>query len=158
MAVDPPITLDAVDVALLAELQADGRQSVAALARRVTMSSSAVAERVRRLEETGVIRGYRAEVDPERVGYAILAYLRLRYPSSDYRPLHELLGAMPEVVEAHHVTGDDCFVLKVLATSMRHLEQLSGRVGALGAVTTSVSYSSPFAERPIVPPRAPSEH
>ena len=50
---------------------------------------------------------------PERVGYATLAHLRLRYPSSDYRPLHTLLGAMPEVVEAHHVTGDDCFVLPV---------------------------------------------
>lgn len=155
MPVDSTVDLDPVDVALLAELQSDGRQSVAALARRVTMSNSAVAERVRRLEEAGVIRGYRAEVDPERVGYAILAYLRLRYPSSDYRPLHDLLGAMPEVVEAHHVTGDDCFVLKVLATSMRHLEQLSGRIGTLGSVTTSVSYSSPFTDRPIVPPTAP---
>ncbi|MGH1526806.1 Lrp/AsnC family transcriptional regulator [Leifsonia sp. L25] len=80
----------------------------------------------------------------DRLGYGILAFLRLRYPSSQYKPLHDLLADIPEVVEAHHVTGDDCFILKVVATSMRHLEQVSGRVGTLGSVTTSVSYSSPF--------------
>lgn len=143
---------DDVDRAILRELQADGRQTVAQLARAVRMSNSAVTERMRRLEDNGVIRGYRAEVDPERLGYTVLAYLRLRYPSSSYGPLHDLLSDMPEVIEAHHVTGDDCFVLKVIAVSMRHLEQLSGRIGTLGSVTTSVSYSSPFTTRPIVPP------
>jgi Lrp/AsnC family leucine-responsive transcriptional regulator len=116
------------------------------------MSGSAVAERVRRMEEAGVIRGYRAVIDPERLGYGILAFLRLRYPSSVYKPLHDLLAETPEVVEAHHVTGDDCFILKVVATSMRHLEQVSGRVGTLGSVTTSVSYSSPFPTRAIAAP------
>ncbi len=152
MAVTLPFTADNVDRALLAELQRDGRQSVAELARRVHMSNSAVAERIRRLEEAGVIAGYRAVIDPDRLGYGILAFLRLRYPSSQYQPLHDLLSDIPEVVEAHHVTGDDCFILKVVATSMRHLEQVSGRVGTLGSVTTSVSYSSPFPARPIVPP------
>src|SRR5690242_8843723 len=152
MAVTFPFVADAVDRALLAELQRDGRQSIAELARTVHMSNSAVAERIRRLEEAGVIAGYRAVVDPDRLGYGILAFLRLRYPSSQYQPLHDLLADIPEVVEAHHVTGDDCFILKVVATSMRHLEQVSGRVGTLGSVTTSVSYSSPFPTRPIVPP------
>jgi Lrp/AsnC family leucine-responsive transcriptional regulator len=152
MAIDFTVQTDAVDDQLLAELQRDGRQSIAELARAVHMSNSAVAERVRRLEEAGVIQGYRAVVDPERLGYGILAYLRLRYPSSSYEPLHDLLARTPEVLEAHHVTGDDCFIIKVVATSMRHLEQVSGRVGTLGSVTTSVSYSSPFAARPVVPP------
>ena len=152
MPVDFPFVADAVDRALLAQLQSDGRQSIAELARTVHMSNSAVAERVRRLEEAGVIAGYRAVVDPERLGFGILAFLRLRYPSSRYEPLHQLLSEIPEVVEAHHVTGDDCFILKVVASSMRHLEQVSGRVGTLGSVTTSVSYSSPFPTRPIVPP------
>lgn len=153
MAIDSTFATDAVDERILAELQRDGRQSIAELSRAVHMSNSAVAERVRRLEEAGVIRGYRAVIDPERLGYGILAYLRLRYPSSVYGPLHELLADIPEVIEAHHVTGDDCFIIKVVATSMRHLEQVSGRIGTLGSVTTSVSYSSPFAARPIVPPR-----
>lgn len=152
MAVTSTFAVDSTDRSILAELQRDGRQSIAELARTVHMSNSAVAERVRRLEEVGVITGYRAVVDPERLGYGILAYLRLRYPSSQYTPLHDLLAELPEVVEAHHVTGDDCFILKVVATSMRHLEQISGRVGTLGSVTTSVSYSSPFPTRTIVPP------
>jgi Lrp/AsnC family leucine-responsive transcriptional regulator len=152
MAVTFPFVVDSTDRQLLTELQRDGRQSIAELARTVHMSHSAVAERVRRLEEAGVITGYRAVIDPERLGYGILAYLRLRYPSSQYKPLHDLLEGIPEVVEAHHVTGDDCFILKVVATSMRHLEQISGTVGTLGSVTTSVSYSSPFPARPIVPP------
>ncbi|MEN0085474.1 MAG: Lrp/AsnC family transcriptional regulator [Leifsonia sp.] len=152
MAVNPTYAVDSTDRTLLSELQRDGRQSIAELARTVHMSNSAVAERVRRLEEAGIISGYRAVIDPERLGYGILAYLRLRYPSSQYKPLHDLLADIREVVEAHHVTGDDCFIIKVVATSMRHLEQISGRVGALGSVTTSVSYSSPFPTRPIVPP------
>lgn len=153
MTVTSTFAVDSTDRSILAELQRDGRQSIAELARAVHMSNSAVAERVRRLEEAGVITGYRAVVDPERLGYGILAYLRLRYPSSQYKPLHDLLADIPEVVEAHHVTGDDCFILKVVATSMRHLEQISGRVGTLGSVTTSVSYSSPFPARTIVPPQ-----
>jgi len=156
MTVTLPFVADSVDRALLSELQRDGRQSVAELARTVHMSNSAVAERIRRLEESGVIAGYRAVIDPDRLGYGILAFLRLRYPSSQYGPLHELLAGIPEVVEAHHVTGDDCFILKVVATSMRHLEEISGQVGTLGSVTTSVSYSSPFPARPVVPPAGAS--
>jgi Lrp/AsnC family leucine-responsive transcriptional regulator len=152
MAMESTYSTDAVDDRILKELQNDGRQSIAELSRAVHMSNSAVAERVRRLEEAGVIQGYRAVIDPERLGYGILAYLRLRYPSSVYGPLHDLLESIPEVIEAHHVTGDDCFIIKVVATSMRHLEQVSGRIGTLGSVTTSVSYSSPLATRPIVPP------
>jgi Lrp/AsnC family transcriptional regulator, leucine-responsive regulatory protein len=152
MPVNPPFATDDVDRALLAELQTDGRQSVAQLARTVHMSTSAVADRLRRLEEAGVIGGYRAVVDPERLGFGILAFLRLRYPSSNYGPLHELLARIPEVIEAHHVTGDDCFILKVVATSMSHLEEISGQVGSLGSVTSSIAYSSPFPARPIVPP------
>jgi Lrp/AsnC family leucine-responsive transcriptional regulator len=113
------------------------------------MSPSAVAERVRRLEETGVIAGYRASVDPEKVGLGVMAFVRLRYPTGNYRPFHALLDSTPEIVEAHHVTGEDCFVLKVVARSMRHLEEVSGRIGALGSVTTSVVYSSPLPRRPL---------
>ena len=156
MTTGSPITADRTDRAILAVLQQDGRRSMAELARDVRMSASAVAERVRRLEEAGVIRGYRADVDPEALGYAVLAHLRLRYPSSTYGPLHALLADIPEVLEAHHVTGDDCFVIKVVATSMRDLERITGRIGALGSVTTSVAYSSPIIARPITAPEPAS--
>jgi Lrp/AsnC family leucine-responsive transcriptional regulator len=147
-----PFEPDKVDAAILRALQMNGRQSIADLARSISMSHSATAERIRRMEEAGVISGYGAQVNPERLGFAILAYLRLRYPSSIYEPLHELLADTPEVIEAHHVTGDDCFIMKVVATSMKHLEQVSGRIGALGSVTTSVVYSSPLSPRPLLPP------
>lgn len=152
MAANLPFRLDKVDTVILQALQANGRQSIAELARQITMSHSAAADRVRRLEEAGVISGYGAHVDPERLGFSILAFLRLRYPSSKYEPLHRLLADLPEVMEAHHVTGDDCFVMKVVATDMKHLERLSGMIGALGSVTTSVVYSSPLPPRPLLPP------
>ncbi len=152
MTADRPFAADRTDRALLAALQAEGRRSIAELARDVRMSASATAERIRRLEEAGVITGYRAVVDPAALGYSVLAHLRLRYPSSQYGPLHALLADVPEVLEAHHVTGDDCFVMTVVATSMRHLEQITGRIGALGAVTTSVAYSSPVVARAVTPP------
>jgi Lrp/AsnC family leucine-responsive transcriptional regulator len=143
------MTVDRTDWQLLAALQQDGRASYAELARVVAMSPSAVAERVRRLEETGVIAGYRATVDPAAVGLDVMAFVRLRYPTGNYRPFHALLDSTPEIVEAHHVTGEDCFVLKVVARSMRHLEEVNGRIAGLGAVTTSVVYSSPLTGRAI---------
>ena len=148
--------LDRTDWRLLAELQRDGRASYAELARAVAMSASAVAERIRRLEEAGVIAGYQATVNPERVGLTVMAFVRVRYPTGNYRPFHAMLDSTPEVVEAHHVTGEDCFILKVLARSMRHLEEVTGRIAGLGPVTTSVVYSSPLAARSIADPTPPS--
>jgi Lrp/AsnC family transcriptional regulator, leucine-responsive regulatory protein len=143
-------SLDDIDYRLLEALQNDGRASYAELGRTVGLSPSAVTERVRRLEEGGVITGYRCQVDPERLGLAIRALVRLRYPHGNYKPFHDVLDTTPEIIEAHHVTGEDCFVLTVLARSMRHLEEVTGRLGGLGSVTTSVVYSSPLPGRPVL--------
>ncbi|MFF3032532.1 Lrp/AsnC family transcriptional regulator [Streptomyces rubiginosohelvolus] len=140
---------DATDWRILDVLQRDGRATFTELARAVAMSPSAVTERVRRLEELGVISGYAAVVDAERLGLPILALVRLRYPNGNYKPFHDLLETTPEIIEAHHVTGDDCFVLKVTARSMKHLEETTGRIGILGSVTTSIVYSSPLPRRAI---------
>src|SRR5690348_16270327 len=141
------VTLDDVDRALLAALQRDGRATYADLGRLVGLSPSAVTERVRRLEHSGVITGYAAEIDPEKLGLPIHAFVRLRYPRGNYKPFHDLLAVTPEVVEAHHITGDDCFLLAVRTASMRHLEEVAGRLAGLGSVTTSVVYSSPLPRR-----------
>jgi Lrp/AsnC family leucine-responsive transcriptional regulator len=146
MAADSP---DEIDMRILEALQRDGRATYAELARAVSMSASAVTERVRRLEESGVISGYSAVVDPERLGLGILAFVRLRYPTGNYKPLHDLVAATPEIIEVHHVTGEDRFVLKVVGRSMRHLELTTGRIAGLGSVTTSVVYSSPLRNRAI---------
>ena len=142
-------SFDQTDMRILEVLQQDGRASYAELARAVSMSASAVTERVRRLEDSGVITGYSAVVDPERLGLGVMAFVRLRYPTGNYKPFLDLLATKPETIEAHHVTGEDCFVLKVLARSMRHLEATTGRIVGLGAVTTNVVYSSPLKSRPV---------
>lgn len=146
-------TLDVTDTDILAALQADGRQSMKDLAAQVSMSASAVTERVRRLEDRGVIAGYSAVVDPATVGYAILAFVRLRYPTTKYQPFYDLIERTPEILEVHHVTGEDCFIIKVAAPSMAALEDTTARIGQLGAITTNIVYSSPLPRRAVTPPR-----
>ncbi len=117
----------------------------------MNLSASATAERVRRLTDAGVITGYSVTVDPEALGYTVTAFVRLAYPSGNYKPFHDLVADMPEVIEAHHVTGADCFIIKVLARSMRDLERITGRLAALGGITTNVVYSSPVPARHVQP-------
>ncbi|MEV4095365.1 Lrp/AsnC family transcriptional regulator [Streptosporangium saharense] len=133
--------LDPTDWAILAELQRDGRVPFTELGRRVSLSSSAVTERVRRLETAGVITGYRAEIDLEKAGFAVLAVVRLKYPGNRHEPLHRLLAVRTEILECLRTTGDDCYVLKVAATSMGHLERLVGELAEFGSTTTNVVYS-----------------
>ena len=106
---------------------------------------------MRRLADDGVITGYTALLAPEALGYPITAFVRLKYPLGNHKPLHDLLGTTPEIIEAHHITGDNCFLLKLLARSMSDLERLAGKLAGLGSITTNVVYSSPLARRALVP-------
>jgi Lrp/AsnC family leucine-responsive transcriptional regulator len=102
-------TLDSTDWAVLAELQRDGRIPLTELGRRVSLSASATTERVRRLEAGGVVTGYHASVDLEKVGFTVLAVVRLKYPGSKHEPLHRLLDRRTEILECLRTTGDDCY-------------------------------------------------
>jgi Lrp/AsnC family leucine-responsive transcriptional regulator len=133
--------LDKTDWSILIELQCDGRIPLTELARRVDLSASATTERVRRLETTGVITGYRADVDLDKVGFAVLAVVRLKYPGSRHEPLHRLLGERLEILECLRTTGDDCYTLKVAAASMAHLEKLIDELAQFGSTTTNLVYS-----------------
>lgn len=144
--------LDATDWAILDELQQDGRIAFTELARRVNLSASATTERVRRLEAAGVVTGYRAEVDLERAGYAALAVVRLKYPGSRHEPLHRMLDERPEILECLRTTGDDCYVLKVAATSMAHLEEVVDALAEFGSTTTNLVFSRTL---PLRGPREP---
>jgi Lrp/AsnC family leucine-responsive transcriptional regulator len=146
------MALDSTDWALLTELQRNARASIAELSRAVSMSASAVTERIRRLEHAGVVRGYRAELDLDVLGYPVLAFVRLKYPHGNYKPFRDLVERRVEILEAHHVTGDDCFVLKVAAHSMSHLEEVVGAIAGLGGVSTSVVYSTTLAGRVLTGP------
>jgi Lrp/AsnC family leucine-responsive transcriptional regulator len=148
---NPRLDLDTTDHAIIEHLQQDGRMSVAQLARAINLSPSATGDRVRRLTDGGVITGYSITVDPEALGYNVTAFVRLAYPTGNYKPFHDLVGSLPEIIEAHHVTGADCFIIKVLARSMRDLERITGKLATLGGITTSVVYSSPVPARHIVP-------
>jgi Lrp/AsnC family leucine-responsive transcriptional regulator len=136
------VAADDVDLAILAELQADGRLPFTELGRRVNLSASAVTERVRRLTEAGFITGYRAVLDLPKLGFPVLADVRLKYPGSRHQPLHDLLARRPEILECLRVTGDACYVLKVAARDMPHLEQIVNELSDFGSATTSVVYST----------------
>ncbi|WP_328294057.1 Lrp/AsnC family transcriptional regulator [Kineococcus sp. NBC_00420] len=146
-----PLDLDATDHRIVEQLQLDGRISVADLARTINLSASATAERLRRLTEGGVVTGYSAVVDPQALGFAITAFVRLAYPTGNYKPFHDVVDTTPEIVEAHHVTGADCFIVKVVARSMPDLERIAGRLATLGGITTNVVYSSPLPRRRLPP-------
>ena len=141
--------LDATNLRLLAELRDDPRLTMAALARRVGMSAPAVTERVRRMEEAGVIRAYRLDIDPASLGLPISAFVRVRPNPGQLSRVAELAEAIPEVVECHRVTGEDCFVMKVHFPAMEQLDRLLDRLLFHGTTTTSIIQSSP------VPPRPP---
>lgn len=147
--------LDETDWALLVELQRDGRIPLTELGRRVSLSASATTERVRRLQSLGVITGYRADLDLTKVGYAVLAVVRLKYPGSRHEPLRKLLGERLEILECLRTTGEDCYTLKVAAGSMAHLERLVDELAQFGSTTTNVVYSQTLQYRgPATPPDA----
>jgi len=140
---------DAVNIRILTELQQESRLTMTELGRRVGLSSPAVTERVRRLEEGGVIRGYLLEINPSALGLPIAAYVRIRPNAGQVPKIAELARSIPEVVECHRVTGEDCFILKVFLPSLDQLDRLLDRFLTHGTTTTSLIQSSP------VPLRSP---
>ena len=130
--------LDPTDLSMIEILQQDGRVSVSELGRRVGLSQPAASERLKRLEERGVISGYRAIVDPAAVGLGMMAVIRLRTSHEHIRPCLKQFSEMPEIIEILRLTGEDCFMLKVLVPTPAHLETIVDSIARHGAVTTSL--------------------
>lgn len=139
--------LDEINRRIITELQDDARLSLAELARRLHVSSPTVAERLQRLESAGVIRGYRVDVEPAAAGYALSAIIRIRPGPQQLHSVAELIRAMPEVVECHRITGDDCYLLKAHVRDVGHLEELVDAIAPYGQTTTSIIQSSPVPAR-----------
>src|SRR5438045_1736666 len=119
--------LDAVDRKILRILGTDGRASYQAIADEVGLSRPAVMERVKRLEESGHIAGYHARVDRARAGFPVTAFVAVRYTNSDYvgdEPRMRELEKHPGVLECHHVAGDDCYILKVVAPDLEGVQEI----------------------------------
>jgi len=144
--------LDSVDWQIIEELQSDGRLSFKELGRRINLSPPAVAERVRRLEEAGVITGYRAQIDPRRAGYPFLAFVELRCSLGQCLLKTSTAEDYPEVVEIHKLSGDHCSMVKVRAASLEHFEGLLERLGKHGEMRSSVVLSTQYDDRPVEPP------
>jgi Lrp/AsnC family leucine-responsive transcriptional regulator len=152
------VLLDDTNLALLGELQSDARLSLAELGRRVGLSSPAVAERLQRLERDGVIRAYRAELDPAALGYALSAVIRVRPAPRQLHKVADVARNAPEVVECHRITGEDCYLIKAHIRSMIHLEELLDELAPFGQTTTSIIQSSPVPLRGIAVGRTSTAH
>jgi Lrp/AsnC family transcriptional regulator, leucine-responsive regulatory protein len=138
---------DARNVGILQILAGDPRMSISALARRVGMSAPATRERLQRLEEAGIIRGWRLDIDPAALGYPIAAFVRVRPMPGKLPKIAELAARLPNVVECHRITGEDCFILKVRLESLDNLDLILDPFLEYGQTTTSIVQSTP------VPPR-----
>ena len=143
--------LDDIDRQLIDHLQGNARTPWSELARTVGLSAPAVADRVKRLEDAGVITGYHAHVDPDALGYPLRAIVRLR-PERNADVIGEYVAKEPAVLTAHRVTGADCYVFDVVAEGKHDLAAFLDRLMEYGTVVTSVVLSSPVNHRVIVPP------
>jgi Lrp/AsnC family transcriptional regulator, leucine-responsive regulatory protein len=140
--------LDEVDRRIVQELLGDARLRVAELGRRVGLSPPAVADRMRRLEDGGVL-SYRAEVDPRALGYSICAIVRVSPQSRDIQVIPAIAREVPEITECHRITGEDCFFMKLYLRDIDELEPILDRFTPYGRTTTSIVNATPVPSRPL---------
>jgi Lrp/AsnC family leucine-responsive transcriptional regulator len=136
--------IDGIDRRILIELLADARVSIAELSRRVSLSPPAVAERMQRLERSGVVTGYHAAVDPRALGYPLTAIVRVKPAARQLHKIPELAEGIPEISECLRITGDDCFIMKVHLRSIEDLSGLLDRFLVFGETTTSLVAAAPI--------------
>lgn len=141
--------LDAVNRRLLTELHADPRISMSALARKVGMSAPAVTERVQRLQRTGVITGFRMDVDPAALGLPVTAFARVRPAPGQLDNIAKLARSLDQVSECYRITGEDCFLVKLHAPAIADLEALLDQFLTYGQTITSIVVSQPVPPRPL---------
>ena len=130
--------LDPTDIAIVETLQDDGRISVSELGRKVGLSQPATSERLKRLEERGIVKAYRAVVDPASVGLNMMAIVRLRTTHEHIKACLKQFAEMPEIIEVLRLTGEDCFHLKVIVPSPAELESIVDAIARYGSVTTAI--------------------
>jgi Lrp/AsnC family transcriptional regulator, leucine-responsive regulatory protein len=139
--------IDTIDAAILKVLVSNARIANSELARLVGLSAPSTSERVKRLEETGVIRGYHADIDPAALGLSLAVNIRIRPMPGQLQSLATLLGSLGEIVECHRVTGDDCYVAVAHVSSVGAMEKLIDKIIPYGSTNTSIIQSSPVPRR-----------
>lgn len=141
--------LDAYDARILEELQRDARTSMAELGRKVHLSQPAVTERVRKLEIAGFIRGYRAVVDTQRLGYGIRAIVRAG--RIEYARMVKLIEETPEVVNAFNVTGEDSWIIEIAVIDVEHLDAVVTKFCLLTETSTAIVLNMPRENATVLP-------
>lgn len=147
MTFDLQTSLDSTDWQILRELQQNARLSFNELGRRVNLSAPAAAERVRKLEDRGVITGYTAQINPAKIGLPLLAFIQLHCDPGKCLLKTSSAEKYPEVLEIHKLSGAHCTLLKVAVASMEHLEAFNERLGSHGPLISNIVTSSPFTSR-----------
>ena len=143
--------IDNFDQKILQLLQQDARISHAEVGRQVHLSQPAVSERIKRLEAAGVIRGYRADINPKALGYHITAMIRIS--TQQGRPYAEFVARCPEIIDCYTVTGEDGAVMRVLATDVEHLQRVINELNAFGSTSTAIVLTTHVAGKPISVPK-----
>ena len=139
--------IDATDVKILRALAEDARVTMAELARKAGLSAPSVTERVRRLEEAGIVTGYAAAIDPAALGLPLAAYVRIRPMPGQLEKVAEVLNGLDAIVECDRVTGEDCFIAKAHVRSMQELEEVIDQIIPFAMTNTSIIQSSPVKRR-----------
>lgn len=147
----PAPQIDDIDCEILAELQANARIAFAELGRRVGLSTPAVIERVRRLEESQVILGYRTVVDPGKVGLPVRAFVKVTVAGDKLAKFSAIVRNLPEVLECHRVTGAESFMVQVAVRDVRHMEEVIDSMMPYVATNTSMILASPVPWNSILP-------
>lgn len=150
-----PTALDPINFALLRELTKDPRATTAELARQVGLSAPAVSARVARMEETGVIRGYRLDIDPAALGLPVTAWVRVRPEPRQLPKIAALAADTPQVVECHRVSGDDCFLMRIHVSDVGSLTEVLDRFLLYGQTTSMFVVGTPVPPRSIIPAAFP---
>ena len=141
--------IDEIDWKILKALQQNARITFAELGRQIGLSTPAVIERIRKLEDTKIITGYRAEIDTAKIGLTITAFIRMSITGVDYSKIIKVVEKSKEVLECHRGTGGDSFIMKVAVSSVEHLQGLIDKFVPYGITTTSIVLSSPVKSRII---------
>jgi Lrp/AsnC family leucine-responsive transcriptional regulator len=142
--------IDQYDKKILQLLQEDARMSHAEIGRQIHLSQPAVSERIKRLESSNIIRGYRADINPKALGYDITAMIRVS--TQQGRPYAQYVADCPEIIDCYTVTGEDGAVMKVLATDVEHLQQIINALNAFGSTSTAIVLTTHVAGKVIAVP------
>jgi Lrp/AsnC family leucine-responsive transcriptional regulator len=141
--------VDEIDWKILKELQKNARISYAELGRRINLTTPAVIERIRKLEDARIVTGYRAEIDTAKVGLPITAFIRMSITGVDYSKIIDVVQKSKEILECHRGTGGDSFIMKVSVADVEHLQELIDKLTPYGITTTAIVLSSPVKGRVI---------